>query len=393
MSFRRIPLAWKNLTHDRRRLSVAIGGIAFAVLLMFMQTGFRYALLDSTVQVIEDLNADLILVSTAQYALPAQQRFSIQRIYQARSCSGVAGAYPLYMENFYAVLRRPERKGLPIRVLACNLDDPVFRSGAVDGYRDALRRPDTALLDVKRKDKYEIEYADEQALRQVSLKLSDRAIQLVGTFALGTDFANDGNLIMSAPNFARYFPYRASGNDPLGLVDLGLVQVSDRADVSDVQRRLQSMLPEREGLFVFTKQQFVEREMNFWSRSTPIGVIFFMGTIMGFVVGVIICYQIIYASIADHMSEFATLKAMGYPGRYFVGVVFFESLYLSVLGFVPGMLVSLVLYQGLAYSTGLLMVPQVSRTVVVYLLTLFMCTASGFLAMRKVLSADPAELF
>ncbi len=107
----------------------------------------------------------------------------------------------------------------------------------------------------------------------------------------------------------------------------------------------------------------------------------------------IICYQIINADIADHMPEFATLKAMGYPNRYFVGFVLLESTYLSLLSFVPGVLASYVLYEALARSTGLLMILNPSRVATVFLLTLAMCITSGCLAMRKVLAADPAELF
>ena len=57
---------------------VALAGIGFAVVLMFMQMGFRNALFDSTVKVVTDLDADLLLVNQAQYALPARQSFDLQ---------------------------------------------------------------------------------------------------------------------------------------------------------------------------------------------------------------------------------------------------------------------------------------------------------------------------
>ena len=163
------------------------------------------------------------------------------------------------------------------------------------------------------------------------------------------------------------------------------------ADPQEVKRRLAARLPD--DVAVYTKAEMIERERNFWSHSTPIGYIFLLGTVIGFLVGMVICYQIINADIADHMPEFATLKAMGYRNRYFVGFVLMESVYLSLLSFVPGMLVSLGLYEALARSTGLLMILNVPRAASVLLLTLAMCVASGCLAMRKVLAADPAELF
>ncbi len=389
--FNRIPLAWNNLTHDRRRLAVAVGGIAFAVLLMFMQTGFRNALLDSTAKIIEDLDADIVIVNKAMYALPAYQRFRLRRIHQARAADGVAGVYPLYLETYYSVLRQPGHKGHPIRVLAFDPDQPVLKIPQVDQYSAQLKEPETALIDSKSKAKFGVKQGNQQLMREQSLELAGRSIQLVGTFRMGTDFANDGNMIMSTRNFAQYFPSRVPRGDPLSVVDIGIVQVEEGADVLAVKRNLLNILPD--DVTVHTKEEFISNEWQFWNRSTPVGYIFAVGTIMGFVIGVIICYQIIYANIADHMAEFATLKAMGYRNSYFIGIVMAKSMYLSILGFIPGLLISLALYEGLSYYTGLLMILTLTRAAFVYLLTLTMCVVSGCLAMRKVLSVDPAELF
>lgn len=387
----RVPLAWKNLIHRPARLVAAISGISFAVVLMFTQTGFRNALLDSTVKVIDDMDADILIINKGMYALPAQQRFSRQRIYQARSCPGVANAYPVYMEAYYGRLKRPKHKGHPIRVLAFDPGTPVFRHQASNHGVRQLDQPGTALIDSKSKAKFGFADASLKKGDQESFELADRSLRLVGTFSLGTDFANDGNLIMSARNFAQYFPHRAEGADPLSVVDIGIVNVTPGASVAEVTKQLRALLPN--DVTVLAKEDFSRREKGFWNDSTPIGYIFLVGTIMGFIVGVIICYQIIFTSVSDHIPEFATLKAMGYHRRYFMRVVLSESIYLSLLGFAPGLLISFVLYSGLANHTGLMMVLSVPRVALVYGLTLGMCVISGALAMRKVLSADPAELF
>src|SRR4029079_1299903 len=95
----RTPLAWKNLTHDLRRLLVAVSGVAFAVILIFMELGFLNALLESTVQVLRRLNGDIVLISQAQYALIAAERFDIHRLYDASALAGVASVSPLYIES------------------------------------------------------------------------------------------------------------------------------------------------------------------------------------------------------------------------------------------------------------------------------------------------------
>ncbi|MGD0899242.1 MAG: ABC transporter permease DevC [Thermoguttaceae bacterium] len=394
------PLARSNLTHNLRRLAVAVAGIGFAVVLMFMQLGFRSALFDSTVKVVADLDADLLLVNKAQYALPARQSFDYKRIAQARGCGGVAAVYPLYTETMGTdwqpapdpTKRVADAKPYPIRVLAFNLDDPVFLTPEIRAQTEALREPGTALIDSRSKKQYGIPKTIEMVRRMQGEELASQSIRLVGTFPMGTDFANDGNLIMSTANLVKFFPYRAMGSDPLGSVDLGIVRVAPGADLQEVRRGLQSRFQDTE-LAVYTKQDFIRKEIGFWDRSTPIGYIFGIGTIMGFIVGVIICYQVIYSDIADHMPEFATLKAMGYRNRFFMGIVLQMALYLSVIGYVPGLLISMLVYDRLAHGTGLLLNMTLPEAGLVFVLTLGMCIASGCLAMRKVLAADPAELF
>ncbi len=394
---RPVPLAWKNLTHDRRRLLIAMSGIGFAVLLIFVQTGFENALFDSTVEVLEQLDADIIIASKAKYALTVSRMFPERRLSQAKAVSGVKGAYPLFIEPYYGIWKPPKKpdhqekvRSYPIRVLAFYPGDPVFLSPTIRQYAERLRDPSTAIVDDASKSKYEIPESPEE-LRQMRVELSDRAIRLVGKFHLGTDFANDGNLIMGAANFAQHFPYRALGRDPLSKVDLGLVQLEDSQDVDEVVERLQKELPR--DVRIASKKEFISKETLFWRISTPVGFIFTMGTLMGFVVGVIICYQIIYGEISDRLAELATLKAIGYRNRFFIKLVLQQAFFLSLLGFVPGLLVSRILYSRLSASTGLLMDLSVARAGWVLLITLAMCTISGCLAMRKVLAADPAELF
>lgn len=103
---------------------------------------------------------------------------------------------------------------------------------------------------------------------------------------------------------------------------------------------------------------------------------------MGFVVGVIICYQIIYSDIADHLREFATLKAMGYTNRYFLSLVLCQAIYLSVLGFVRLAVRLLATYGLLSSYTGLTMELTFSTALTVLLVTMAMCTVSGVLAVQ-----------
>jgi putative ABC transport system permease protein len=387
--FTKVPLAWQNLTYDARRLAIAVTGVGFAVLLIFMELGFLNALLDSTVRVIEQMEADLVLVNRGRFAMLAHHRFSVQRIHQARSSEGVAGVYPLYIEDS-AVMRREGERGYPIRVFAFNTDQPVLNIPQAAQFAAQLNEPNTALVDTKSKARYGFPKSPFNVAAYQG-ELSGREVRLVGQFELGRDFANDGNLIVSATNFASFFPSRSGDDDPLEAVDVGIIRLSQPADLDAVRDQLVRTLPA--DVTVFSKQEFLDRERTFWRTRTPVGAIFMVGVAIGFVVGVTICYQIIYASVADHMPEFATLKAMGYPDRYFVRVVLYKALYLSILGFIPGGAVGWLLYLTLARQTGLMMEFKASVALTVLVFTMTMCAVSALFVIRKLKSADPAELF
>jgi putative ABC transport system permease protein len=170
-----------------------------------------------------------------------------------------------------------------------------------------------------------------------------------------------------------------------------LVQLAEGADVGKIRRTLQSLTGNR--LDVLSRHQIIAREIHFWATATPIGIIFTIGTLMGLVVGVIICYQILFTEINDHMAEFATLKAMGYRDQYFFGLILKQALFLTLFGFLPGLLATLGAFAILGESTGLVMRMTAGRMALVFGLTLLMCLISGLIALRKLLQTDPASLF
>ena len=207
---RRTPLAWRNLTDNPRRLAVALCGIGFAVVLMFTETGFENALFDSQVQVFDKLNADLIISGAAYKAIVSDATFPKQRIVQARECPGVKAVYPVYIQLLGTTWQGPGCKEHVIRVLACDVSAPVFHIPAVARCAALLEAPGTVLFDTKSKTtKYGIPDADAAIRQQTKAELGGRSVRIVGTFAMGTDFVSDGNVILSERNFARHCPQRA----------------------------------------------------------------------------------------------------------------------------------------------------------------------------------------
>lgn len=391
---RRVPLAWLNLTHDRKKFVTSLGGVAFAVLLMFLFSGFMNALYDSQVQLLSKLNGEVILVNKLKNNMFVPRSFARRRLYQVRAFEGVEDAYPLYLSDVN--WKNPvTRKSFLVRTLAFNLGDPVLTLPGLTEQLSALQVANTALIDTKAR----AEIGPTEA--GITSELAKRTLKIVGTFELGTDFASgNGNLIMSDVNFLRFFADRGpeEAERSFATADIGIVKllpdVQGEQAVRKIVKALDDALPE--DVLVLPKDGpdgFVNRERKYWQDNTNIGFVFSLLTTMSFFVGIILVYQILYTDVADHWAEYATLKAMGYTNTYLLSVVLQEAFYLSILGFIPGFAVSYLLYTGAANLTGLFFQMTVERVINLFTATLIMCIFSGAIAVRKVQSTDPAEVF
>jgi putative ABC transport system permease protein len=383
--FLRVPLSWLNLTHDKLRLVARVLGTAFAVFLLFTELGFWNALREAPVQLIRQWNGQLVLVSQAHYTLAIKEPFPRRRLAQACAVAGVQNAFPIYLERAAALWKdtgipESERKASqPIRVIAFDPDQMVLDNDEVNHRRSVLKAPFNVLLDRKSKEKA---YG---AIREgIDRELAGRIIHVAGLFTLGADFANDGNVIMSTETYAHLF-------GSLDWADVGVIQLAQGADIQVVYQALRQVLPS--DVRVFTKDEFIQREKAYWSETTPMGFIFFIGLFVGFIVGAVICSQIISTDVIEHLPQFATLKAMGYSDAFLSGVVLREALWLAALGFAPGLGLSWLLYLRLRRTIGLPMQMTTSSVLLVFFLTIVMCVASALFALRKVRTADPAEVF
>ena len=383
--FRKTPLAWLQVTREKTRLAVAIAGIAFADILIFVQLGFRDALFDSAIKPHQSLQTDLVLINPQFETFAAVKSFKRDRLYQAQGFEGVKSVTSLHID--IGRWRNPtNRTTRAILIFGVDPGNITFNLPDVNKQLDKIQMFNHALFDQSSRP----EYGDIAQIIQKEFSLetevNKRNIQVSGLFTLGTSFTADGNVIVSDSTFMNLFPERKTDE-----IDVGLITLKPGADIKKVQSMLQATLPN--DVKVLTLAEFAEIEKAYWANATPIGFIFGFGTIIGFIVGLIIVYQILYSDVSDHLAEYATLKAMGYSDRYLVGVLIQEALLLAVLGFLPGIVIANGMYSLAQSATLLPIIMTTNRAVVVLGLTIVMCTGSGAIALRKLQSADPADIF
>ena len=382
---RRIPLASLMLVRQPVRLAVALAGISFAGILMFMQLGFRDGLFDASVTVHRLFDADIVLISPRSTSSVSMAGFPRRRLVQAMALPEVEGITPV---NWNLLLwRNPETRGTrSILALGFEPGDPLFVDPTLAPKAQLLTQKGRVLFDEQSRPEFGPVAEWFQDGRVVESEISGKRVRVAGLIGLGTSFGADGNLLTSRETFRELLP-----NTPPGSIEVGLVRLKPGADPEAVVLQLNAVLPD--DVTVLTKDGFIDFEQNYWRSSTSIGFIFTLGAAMGFVVGCVIVYQVLYSDVSDHLPEYATLMAMGYKLTTLLGVVVREGLLLALFGYLPAYAAGQGLYWLVRSATQLPVGMDLTRATTVFSMILVMCMASAGLAMRRLVDADPAEIF
>ena len=383
--WRRIPLALLMLVRQPVRLLVALAGISFAGILMFMQLGFRDGLFDASVTVHRLFDADIVLISPRSTSSVSMAGFPRRRLVQAMALPEVEGITPV---NWNLLLwRNPETRGTrSILALGFEPGDPLFTDPTLPPKAQPLTQKGRVLFDERSRPEFGPVAAWFRDGRIVESEIAGKRVRVAGLISLGTSFGADGNLLTSSETYRDLLP-----NTPPGSIEVGLIRLQDDADPQAAVKRLSDLLPE--DVTVLTKQGFIDFEQNYWKTGTSIGFIFTLGAAMGFVVGCVIVYQVLYSDVSDHLPEYATLMAMGYRLITLLGVVVREGLLLALFGYLPAYAAGQGLYLLVRNATQLPVAMDFSRAFTVFTMILIMCMASAGLAMRRLVDADPAEIF
>ncbi len=381
----RLPIGWLQLAHNKMRLAAALAGVAFADILILIQLGFLGALIESTKFPYRQMNADILLSSSDMNTLADSNPLPRQRMYEALAVPGVSAATPLY----YGRIDWKQADGT-IRTLDTFGLDPTqlaFKTPGINAALDLLKLSDVALIDSRTRNVAKSVFTDIDAGKALSFEARGRTLSVAGTFVIGGGMTTDGYLIVSDQTFLKLFPQRVAGA-PNHI----LLRLEPGADRDAVTAELRERIPQYDTV-ARSLETAMAKDTAFQTTQKPVGVIFGFGVVIGIMVGCIIVYQVLSTDVADHIREYATFKAIGYPQSFFLGIVFEEAFILAVFGFVPAVIITTGLYAIIAAATGLPLDMTVARAIGVLLGTIAMCALSGAVATRRLAKANPADLF
>jgi putative ABC transport system permease protein len=378
------PLAWAQLSHQKVRTGVAMGGIAFANVLIFMQLGFVNLFAGGAILLPKHLQGDLFITNADAKFINSFSTFDRTRLYQAAAFDGIISVEPLYLKDVTWAYDK-ENISYATQVFAYNPQIQIFDLPEVTQQQAKLREPFTVLFDRLSRSQLGPIPAQISAKHTTSAMLNNQRVVVNGLFSLGCSFfLSEGNIITSDLNYAEMF-----GSRSLEQVSLGIIWVKPGTDLIALKQGIEQAVP---GVKALTHQELQTRELKF-QDTNPSSTIFNFGALMGFIVGVAIVYQVLYSDVSDHLSEYATLKAIGYSNRSLLLVIFQEAVFLAVLGYIPGFIATVGMYQLLTTLTRLELIMSINLALTVFILTLAMCLISATIASNKLRAADPADVF
>jgi putative ABC transport system permease protein len=381
----RLPIGWLQLTHSKPRLAAALAGVAFAIVLVFMQLGFMNAMIRSIGLPYQALDADILILSSDANTLNDGSPVPRQRMFEALGVDGVASATPVFLGKID--WKQPDGTVRSLETFGVDPSVRTFRSPEIDARRADIQASDVALIDRGVRNVGKDVFPAIDAGQPLVFENRGRTLTAVSTFRIGGGFTADGYMVVSDQTFLKLFTNRSAGAP-----NLVLIRVEPGADAARVAERLRGVLPAYDSS-ARTISEAIAREQAYQLTQRPIGIVFGFGVVIGILVGVIIVYQVLSTDVADHLKEYATFKAIGYPQRFFLSIVFEEALILAILGFVPGLIASIGLYAAIVALTALPLQMTAGVAAAVFFGTLACCVVSGAFATRKLARANPADLF
>ena len=375
----RFALAWRILTYDKGRTTLAVAGVFLAILLVFVQLGFFIAVPQGGMLLYDQTRFDLLIAATGYEYQVQPGAFPLSQLDRARTAPEVALAAPLYFGE--AKWRSgADGKAPDIFVIGLDPQDRIFTSEDINRQLAVLDQADTALVDNMTRPMF----GPLTTGRVVDID-GDK-VKIGGDYVLGTGFMGLGVILVSAQNFVHLFPFRKQGQ-----VNLGLIQLKQGIDPDRAAASLRQLLGG--DIQIFTRPELEAHETAYWTTRTSVGLLFGSGLMVSFIVGIMVVYQILATQVSRQLPQFATLKAVGYGDRFLNGTVITMALLIVLAGFFPALVAAVGIYEVIREETLLPVQMSGPRIAVVFSSTLAMAAASALLSMSSLRRADPADLF
>jgi putative ABC transport system permease protein len=371
-----IKLAGRNLLQDRLRFVATVIGIVFSIVLVMIQMGMFLSFERMVTTMIDHAQADLWIVPLGTKCFEDPSLLDAHDRAKALAVQGVTGVVPVVIGfTEWAV---PGGGTTPVFIVGSTEDSAGLHPwNFVKGSLGALAAPHAVAIDQTYFGRLGVTHIGEVT------EIRERKAEVVA-ITDGIRSFTTTPYVFTALDRAQ--SYMATSPDKVSYL---LVHIAANADIADVRQQLLADLPKTE---ILTPEEFRSRSRSFWLFGTGAGAALFAGALLGAIVGTVIVAQTLYSSTKDHLSEFATLRAIGSSNTYIHAVIICQALFSAVIGFSLAASLGVVIVEFTA-ETALPILMTPTLTAGLFLLTILMCIVSSVSAVVQVLRIDPAMAF
>lgn len=378
-------VAWRQLAFQKLKLAAASAGVIVAVMLMLVQLGIRTGALENTLAFTKRIQADLVLVGPSTDTIGQPAAFPRRLLYRTLGDPNVEAVSVMYIGK--ADWRNPWNEiNTPVSVYGIDPRNTMIELPKYAELSPVLHLMDHYVFDSFGRDTFGPVVEEIDSGNMVEARVAGRRLTIGATMPVGVSIQNDGNIYGTIPNFLRLFPGRNAA-----AVDIGMIRTRTDGNLEKTKARIEGLVG-REAR-VMTRDELIRSEIRFIRNKTPIDFIFGMGTVVGFFIGCVVVYQILYTEVTNNLPKLATMKAMGFNNRYLTRLVLSQAMILAVLGYIPGFVLAIGLYEVAEQQIQLQFSMTLQRAAGVFVATVLMCIVSALIAVRKAWRADPADVF
>jgi putative ABC transport system permease protein len=367
----------QNLKRDPMRVTVAIAGIVFSVVLVTLEVGLLSGLMRNASLMIDSSRADLWISAKDTPTIDFSTPFGARSKYRIEAVPGVEKVEDFSLS--FSAWKLPNGTFMNVQIAGLDVHGDL---------RPSINLVEGSISDLALQDAIIIDRGDQAKLGNPQLgdivDIYNHRAKVVGFTEHMKSFTTSPYVFTSQKNF-HTFSLMGREDKPISL----LVKVKDGESVSKVRDAIAAAVT---GIEVQTREGFSSRTRNYWLIETGMGIGFLAAALLGLLVGGVIVSQTLYAMTVEKVPEFAVLKAMGASMAELAFVVLEQGFICGGIGVALGLAASKIL-AAMALRAGTSIELSTPLIILVAILTLALCSAASLASVLRLRKIEPAMVF
>ena len=359
-------IAWRNLFGEKGRLLITVGGVAFAVMLIFILSGLYLGWDKQMTRFTGNIDTTYWVGQAGSGDLS----HSISLLPRSLGSQLMSEPYVEELSVFFGRQTGVSANGKDVHIFVVGTDEKDF----IRPYKliEGSDKPAPGEIAI------DLSLSRAQKLPLGSrMKVTNRDLTVTGIISGGNILAysfalthpDDAKAIFGSDDLVNYFLVRS--NDPTA------------------KEKMERDFPD---LKIMPKAEYLENNKSILTETfLPIvGVLL----AIALAVGIAVIGLTIYTATVEKSREFGVLKAIGYTNASLYGVAVIQSVSAGIIGFIIGAILAPFVAWAASFIAGGFLYELGAREIaVIFAVTILMSVLASLLPLRRLFRIDPAQVF